>query len=248
MVEDDNLPNDGREPEDEKKEEGATTESQQSQAGDTGAPAEEPRRLYRSRTNRMLGGVAGGIAEYLGVDPTIIRLLWILSIFTGVGIIAYIVAWIVIPENPSREGATEVSRPSMPTKMPGEVGTIIGIVLVGLGIWFLLSNLELIPAPFFALLRIIRSSFWPIVLIFIGVIIILSTSGRRKFIIETQGKRLYRSRRQRMIAGVAGGIAEYFGADPTWVRLAWAVLTIVNPPAGLVAYVVAAIVIPEEPR
>jgi phage shock protein C len=136
----------------------------------------------------------------------------------------------------------------MPTKMPGEVGTIIGIVLVGLGFWYLLSNLGLIPAPFFALLRIIRGSFWPIVLILIGIIIILATSGRRTFTMEIQGKRLYRSRRQRMIAGVAGGIAEYFGTDPTWVRLAWAVLTIVNPPAGLVAYVVAAIVIPEEPR
>lgn len=248
MVEDNNLPNDAREPDDENKEEGAKAQSQQSQMEETGTPAGEPRRLYRSRTNRMLGGVAGGIAEHLGVDPTLIRLLWILSIFAGVGIIGYIIAWIVIPENPSREGVTEVSHPSKSTKMPGEVGTIIGIVLVGLGIWFLLSNLGLIPAPLFALLRIIRSSFWPIVLIFIGVIIILATSGRRTFTIETQGKRLYRSRTQRMIAGVAGGIAEYFGTDPTWVRLAWAVLTIANPPAGLVAYVVAAIVIPEEPR
>ncbi|MDP2211257.1 MAG: PspC domain-containing protein [Candidatus Aquicultor sp.] len=242
------LPADEREPGEEKNEEGPKEQAQQSQMGETGTPPGEPRRLYRSRTNRMLGGVAGGIAEHLGVDPTLIRLIWILSIFTGVGIIGYIIAWIIIPENPSREGATEVSQPSIPTKMPGEVGTLIGIVLIGLGIWFLLSNLGLIPAPFFAFLRVVRGSFWPIVLIFVGIIIILATSGRRTFTIETQGKRLYRSRRQRMIAGVAGGIAEYLGTDPTWVRLAWAVLTIANLPAGVVAYIVAAIVIPEEPR
>lgn len=208
----------------------------------------EPRRLYRSRTNRILGGVAGGIAEYLGVDPTLIRLLWVLSLFTGIGILAYIVAWIIIPENPYQSETAQGERPSAPTSVPGEVGTIIGIVLVGLGLWFLLNNLNLIPGPFFLFLRVVRSAFWPIVLILIGVIIILATSGRRTISIDTQGKRLYRSRRQRMLAGVAGGIAEYLGTDPTWVRLAWAALTIINPPAGIIAYIIAAIVIPEEPK
>ena len=55
--------------------------------------------LYRSKKQRMLGGVAGGIAEYFDVDPTLIRLLWVLAIFGwGAGILAYIVAWIIIPE------------------------------------------------------------------------------------------------------------------------------------------------------
>ncbi len=59
------------------------------------------RRLYRSRKNRMLCGVCGGIGEYLDVDPTIIRLLWILfSLAYGVGILAYILACIVVPLNP----------------------------------------------------------------------------------------------------------------------------------------------------
>jgi phage shock protein PspC (stress-responsive transcriptional regulator) len=248
IVPENNLPTEEREPDEKIKEERAKEQAPQTETGETGTPAGEPRRLYRSRKNRMLGGVAGGIAEHLGVDPTLIRLIWILSIFTGVGVIAYIIAWIIIPENPSREGAMETGQPAKPMKMPGEVGTIIGIILIGLGIWFLFSNLGLIPAPFYSFFRVVRSSLWPIVLIFIGIIIILATSGRRTFTIDTQGKRLYRSRTQRMIAGVAGGIAEYLGADPTWVRLAWAVLTIVNPPAGIVAYIVAAIVIPEEPR
>lgn len=59
------------------------------------------KRLYRSRNNRMLAGVCGGIAEYSDVDPTVVRLLWLLmSLIWGAGIIAYIVAWIIIPEEP----------------------------------------------------------------------------------------------------------------------------------------------------
>jgi phage shock protein PspC (stress-responsive transcriptional regulator) len=58
------------------------------------------RRLYRSQTDRKLGGVCGGIGEYFEVDPTIFRILFFLGFFTGFGIIAYIVAWILIPLGP----------------------------------------------------------------------------------------------------------------------------------------------------
>lgn len=59
------------------------------------------KRLYRSRTHRIIAGVCGGIADYTSVDPTIIRLLWLLvSLFWGAGIIAYIIAVIIIPEEP----------------------------------------------------------------------------------------------------------------------------------------------------
>ncbi len=58
------------------------------------------KKLYRSKKERMIGGVCGGIGEFLEIDPTIVRVIWafltILSI--GVGIIAYILAWIIIPE------------------------------------------------------------------------------------------------------------------------------------------------------
>jgi phage shock protein C len=55
------------------------------------------KKLYRSTSNKMLGGVCGGIGEYLDVDPTIIRILWILFGLTGFGVLAYILAWIVMP-------------------------------------------------------------------------------------------------------------------------------------------------------
>ena len=60
---------------------------------------ENMKELRRSYTNRTLCGVCGGIGEYLNVDPTIIRLLWVLfSITGGAGILAYIIAALIIPE------------------------------------------------------------------------------------------------------------------------------------------------------
>ena len=58
-------------------------------------------------------------------------------------------------------------------------------------------------------------------------------------------KRLYRSETQKMIWGVCGGIAEYFKLDPTLIRLGWAILTLCGG-AGILAYIVAAIIIPTE--
>lgn len=58
----------------------------------------EYRKLYKSK-NRMLCGVCGGIGEYFNIDPTVIRLLWIIfSLVGGCGILAYIIAAIIIPE------------------------------------------------------------------------------------------------------------------------------------------------------
>lgn len=58
-------------------------------------------------------------------------------------------------------------------------------------------------------------------------------------------KQLLRSRNNKMIAGVCGGIAEYFSVDPTIVRIIWAAVALAFPPGGIIAYIVAAIVMPE---
>jgi phage shock protein C len=59
------------------------------------------KRLYRSRTSRMLGGVCGGIADYFEVDPTIIRLGWVVLILAaGTGLLAYLICLIVVPNEP----------------------------------------------------------------------------------------------------------------------------------------------------
>ncbi|HHV71680.1 MAG TPA: PspC domain-containing protein, partial [Clostridia bacterium] len=62
-------------------------------------------KLYRSRTQRVIGGVCGGFAEYFDIDVTLIRLIWIILAFLGGGaIIAYIIAMIIIPLKPAEAG------------------------------------------------------------------------------------------------------------------------------------------------
>lgn len=59
------------------------------------------KKLYKSNTNKMLEGVCGGIAEYFGVDPTIVRLAWVVfCALGGSGLLAYIIAAIIIPSAP----------------------------------------------------------------------------------------------------------------------------------------------------
>ncbi len=62
-----------------------------------------------------------------------------------------------------------------------------------------------------------------------------------------KGKRLFKSKKNRMIAGVCGGIGEYFDVDPTLIRLLWALITLFSLGAGVIAYIIACIIIPEKP-
>lgn len=59
------------------------------------------KKLYKSNQNKMIDGVCGGIAEYFGIDPTVVRLIWALfSLMGGSGILAYIIAAVIIPRSP----------------------------------------------------------------------------------------------------------------------------------------------------
>ena len=89
-----------------------------------GAPSQEPgvahKRLYRSRSDRMIGGVMGGLADYLNVDPTLVRIGYaILTLATGVGtgIVLYLVAMFVIPEQAYSTGGSANVPPAPP--VPG---------------------------------------------------------------------------------------------------------------------------------
>ena len=133
-----------------------------------------PTPLRRSQADRRLAGVCGGIARYLDTDPVFIRVAWIiLSIVPGtilLGVLAYVVAWIIVPE---AEPGTE----------PVRVG----------------------------------------------------------------GKRLRRSAGDATVAGVCGGIAEYFAVDVTAVRVVWVLLSIFPGfvVCGLLAYAAAWFIMPE---
>lgn len=65
------------------------------------------KRLYRSRKDQQIAGVCGGVADYLGVDPTIVRLLWVIfAIAGGPGLLLYVIMWAIVPEEPEFVQAT----------------------------------------------------------------------------------------------------------------------------------------------
>lgn len=77
--------------------------------------------LSRSRTDRKIAGVCAGFADYLDIDPSLVRILWVaLVVFGGCGLLAYIIAWIIMPEEPlsqvSHAAASGVSPQAAPNR------------------------------------------------------------------------------------------------------------------------------------
>jgi phage shock protein C len=78
-------------------------------------PPRSDKKLCRSRTDEKIAGVCGGLADYLDVDSTLVRLVWVLLVlFAGWGVIAYIIAWIVMPEKPLFKPEPATSGPRDP--------------------------------------------------------------------------------------------------------------------------------------
>jgi phage shock protein PspC (stress-responsive transcriptional regulator) len=153
------------------------------------------KRLYRSRTDTVIGGVAAGLATYLNADPALIRIAWaiLVVVTSGAGLVVYIVCWIVIPEEPETPVVTAAPA-TEPTTDPvtGEIiepaatpipavtapdsgssaraGMLVGIGLVAIGAWFLLR--EYLPDINWGLL-------WPLVLVGIGALILVTSMRRR---------------------------------------------------------------------
>jgi phage shock protein C len=79
------------------------------------APTRLRKKLMRSRTDEKIAGVCGGFAEYFDMDPTLMRLLWLALILVGGwGVIAYFVAWIVMPEEPAQQAAPVTTTAAQP--------------------------------------------------------------------------------------------------------------------------------------
>lgn len=152
-------------------------------------------RLYRSTSDRMIAGVCGGLGKYFNVDPTIVRLAFLLLFFLGGGgFVLYLILWIIVPDE-QRSSATpqEVMQAntqemaqaakqfgqSMGQAMGASSGDVaqsatrggpvlFAVILIGLGILFLLQNV----------LRINLSQFWPVILILIGLALLIPAMRR----------------------------------------------------------------------
>ncbi len=143
------------------------------------------KKLLRNKGDKMIAGVASGIADYFDIDANMIRLLFILlTIFGGSGILLYIVLWILIPSDGSKnmsggkdvmrenvremkETVSEVAKEfkSRPKEKHEKSQLGFGIVIVVVGILFLLNNLGI-----FEMVEV--QKFWPLLLVFLGIYIV----------------------------------------------------------------------------
>ena len=131
-------------------------------------PTEAPPRLTRPRDDRVIAGVCSGIGRYFGVDPVLVRVATVVFVLlAGTGLLAYLIAWIVMPEDDPTAQAP--ANAPVRTMDRSKGATVFGLVLVGVGALLLLDRL-------FPVLS------WryvgPIVLILIGVAIFVN-GGRR---------------------------------------------------------------------
>lgn len=139
------------------------------------------KRLYRSRTDQVIGGVCGGIAEYFNVDSVIVRLLAVLAVLVGGGgVLAYIIMWIIIPEKPrgldeNGETASDTDERNYSYDMyEREEGrgkdnrALFGLGLIGLGVYLAVDRF--IPWN-------LGEYFWPAILIVGGLLILLRGKG-----------------------------------------------------------------------
>lgn len=130
------------------------------------------KKIYRSKKDSIIGGVCGGIAEYFGIDPTLVRLLAILIVFIGgAGIIAYIIAWIIIPQNPEEVLEQEIDYSGTGSHEDRNKHVWGGLILIFLGLFFLIRSFF----PHFILVK-----FWPIILVVVGFGLIIQSLTRNK--------------------------------------------------------------------
>jgi len=130
------------------------------------------KRLYRSRKDSTIAGVCGGLGEYFGVDPTFLRIIFVILIFAdGIGLIAYIIAWIVMPQRPVEVDAVEGSESEQPVSYGSWNKYIPGAILIALGVIFIVKE-------HYWWWHIER--FWPILLIIFGLFLVLRLGGRRQ--------------------------------------------------------------------
>ena len=122
-------------------------------------PVDGPRVVRRSRSERVIAGVCGGVGRYLGVDPVLLRIAFIiLALANGLGLIAYVVAWVAIPEERPGQPIGPVTEPRRET---GRL--VLGGSLVVLGLVLLLDRL----APN------LDELFWPVAVVAVGVAVML---------------------------------------------------------------------------
>ncbi len=223
------------------------------------------KRLFRSDQEKLLAGVAGGLAEYFNMDPSLMRLLWVLAALATGGMIfwLYLALWLFLPVGDNTRG--QVADPAI--RLSESALGLLAWGLVALGVLWILANFGILPTLLHSLrgvLHVIGLVFWPLLLIAAGWLILnrlgymqglsekVPTSDAVKASME-EGYRsmrektpLKRSKDDRMLLGVCAGIAHWLHIDPAIVRILWVLFSLGGMGTGVILYVLLALIMPEE--
>jgi phage shock protein PspC (stress-responsive transcriptional regulator) len=242
-----------------------------------------------------MGGVCAGLADALGWDATVVRLLWVFAflITSGAALLVYLLLWLLLPVGTQSDG--RLRDPAL--NLGGEAGSRTAILLLVLGGLWLLANLGILPDMGRMVDLFLRVFFWPLVVLGLGLWLLRQSDpdalrrvgdGLRRGAdsLRSQaatlrssrspaaapdgdsahtrasesatgdpvraastgaGERsLVRRRDDRMVLGVAAAMGHWLGIDPVLSRLLWVVGILASAGFGLVLYMAAAIVIPQE--
>jgi len=221
----------------------------------------ETKKLYRSKIDRIVTGVCGGFAEYLNIDPTIVRVIWLVILFLSgiwLGFLIYLACVVIMKDNPHQ---------SFADKKPQNTALYWGIGLVLLGFALLSSRWDWdmfyfrpFHWNFFRPWFFNWDRFWPVIIILFGVFYLIhvlrqgketkgdSSEPENPLGLSSQGTRLFRSHDEKIIGGVCGGIAKNLNIDPVIVRIVWVVLSLISwVILGVIVYIAWMIIVPEEP-
>ena len=226
---------------------------------------ENYKRLFKSRRDRILDGVCGGVAEYLNVQPAVVRIAWLLLLFVhGLGVILYLLAMVLVPVNPQHKALPKEDRPRPSLELVG------GLVLLFIGFSVLLNWASDLWGWEFP--SLMPWGWWhpfpwrfvfPCLLILIGSVYVARAARPRtqaraegrgasakgasaKQKAQNGGKTLSRSESEKVIGGVCGGIGLHFNLDPTLVRILYALFTLgTGVLFGMILYFALLIVLPK---
>jgi phage shock protein PspC (stress-responsive transcriptional regulator) len=229
--------------------------------------------LYRSPTDKMVGGVCGGLADFFGWDASLIRLFWVVMTLAtgGGGFLAYLALWMMLPVGSVAGGQQAPAAISLT-----ERNLIRGAyILIGLGVVWLLANIGVLGSLWGVFWTLVNLFFWPALLIGIGYMLLrganrdlkVDFSDLRNKVqgnVNVNGKMpssdevktgmsevrqripLRRSETDRILLGVCGGIGQRLGIDSNLVRLIWAAFSIGSIGLGVLVYVAVGLILPEE--
>ena len=135
------------------------------------------KRLYRDRSNKMISGVCAGLAQYLEIDPVLVRVGFVLGAFAnGIGILGYFILWVLVPQRPYAhdlypESQQAVPPPPSSRPTPVSAAVVFGTILIAVGAFALLDNL--IPG-------VDLGDLWPFVLVAMGIGLILRSRQQQR--------------------------------------------------------------------